>query len=133
VVLYIAVDREVLRRLLFEDGSLSDLLLSAFVQRRELLQQRDGIGIEIVGPRESDETRRLLDFARNLRLPHSWFDPEENEDAATLIAQLDLAEVPVRSMYGTHRFQRRRDRLKRRSRRSMLRVLAIRSRIRGAF
>ena len=39
---YIAVDREVLRRLLFEDGSLSDLLLSAFVERRELLQQRRG-------------------------------------------------------------------------------------------
>ena len=36
---YIAVDREVLRGLLFEDGSLSDLLLSAFVERRELLQQ----------------------------------------------------------------------------------------------
>src|SRR5215218_9406591 len=41
---YIAVDRDVLRRLLFEDGSLSDLLLTAFVERRELLQQRQGIG-----------------------------------------------------------------------------------------
>ena len=51
---YIAVDREVLRRLLFEDGSLSDLLLSAFVERRELLQQREGIGIEIVGPPGSE-------------------------------------------------------------------------------
>ena len=55
---YIAVDREVLRKLLFEDGSLSDLLLSAFVERRELLQQREGIGIEILGPRDSHETRR---------------------------------------------------------------------------
>ncbi len=51
---YIAVDREELRGLLFEDGSLSDLLLSAFVERRELLQQRQGIGIEIVGPRDSE-------------------------------------------------------------------------------
>jgi thioredoxin reductase (NADPH) len=92
---YIAVDREVLRRLLFEDGSLSDLLLSAFVQRRELLQQRDGIGIEIVGPRESSETRRLLDFARSLRLPCSWIDPAENEEAAALVARLDPAEVPL--------------------------------------
>jgi thioredoxin reductase (NADPH) len=85
---YIAVDREVLRRLLFEDGSLADLLLSAFVQRRELLQQRDGVGIEIVGPHESAETRRLLEFARGLRLPNSWLDPEENEDAAALLAEL---------------------------------------------
>ena len=57
---------------LFEDGSLSDLLLSAFVERREMLQRQEGIGIEIVGPRDSPETRRLEEFARRMRLPHSW-------------------------------------------------------------
>ncbi len=92
---YIAVDREILRQLLFEDGSLSDLLLSAFVQRRELLQQRDGVGVEIVGPHDSGETRRLLDFVRRMRLPYSWGDPEESEEAASTIAQLDPAEVPL--------------------------------------
>jgi len=73
---YIAVNREVLRSVLFEDGSLSDLLLSAFVERRELLQQYDGIGVEIIGPRDSTETRRLLDYARRQRLPFSWIDPK---------------------------------------------------------
>jgi thioredoxin reductase (NADPH) len=92
---YIAVDREVLRRLLFEDGSLSDLLLSAFVERRELLQQREGIGIEIVGPPESSDTRRLLDFARRLRLPHSWVTPEGSEEAAALVEQLDPGDIPL--------------------------------------
>jgi thioredoxin reductase (NADPH) len=92
---YIAVDREVLRRLLFEDGSLSDLLLSAFVERRELLQQREGIGVEIIGPRESDDTRRLLEFARRLRLPYTWLAPEESEEAASLIEQLDPTEIPL--------------------------------------
>ncbi|HTR89466.1 MAG TPA: NAD(P)/FAD-dependent oxidoreductase, partial [Solirubrobacteraceae bacterium] len=71
---YIAVEREVLRGLLFEDASLSDLLLSAFVERRELLQQRQGVGFEVVGRRESPDTRRLLEFARDQRLPHSWVD-----------------------------------------------------------
>jgi thioredoxin reductase (NADPH) len=92
---YIAVDREVLRRLLFEDGSLSDLLLSAFIERRELLQRQHGIGIEIVGPRDSAETRRLLDFARRQRLPHSWLSPEENEEAATLLERLGPDEAPL--------------------------------------
>jgi thioredoxin reductase (NADPH) len=73
---YIAVDREALRKLLFEDGSLSDLLLTAFVERRELLQARQGVGIEIAGPRASADTRRLLDFARRQKLPHSWVDSE---------------------------------------------------------
>jgi thioredoxin reductase (NADPH) len=92
---YIAVDREVLRGLLFEDGSLSDLLLSAFVERRELLQQRQGIGIEIVGPRDSEETRGLLDFARRMRLPNSWLDPAESEEAAALLRDLAPQELPL--------------------------------------
>jgi thioredoxin reductase (NADPH) len=74
---YIAVDREALRKLLFDDGSLSDLLLTAFIERRELLQQRQGIGIEIVGPRSAADTRRLLDFTRAQKLPHSWVDSDE--------------------------------------------------------
>jgi thioredoxin reductase (NADPH) len=73
---YIAVDRDALRTLLFEDGSLSDLLLTAFVERRELLQQRQGIGIEIAGSRAAADTRRLLDFARRQKLPHSWVDSD---------------------------------------------------------
>jgi thioredoxin reductase (NADPH) len=92
---YIAVDREVLRRLLFEDGSLSDLLLSAFVERRELLQQREGIGIEIVGPQDSGETRRLVEFARRMRLPHSWLHPDEDPAAMALVEHLDAAEIPL--------------------------------------
>ncbi len=92
---YIAVDREVLRQLLFEDGALSDLLLSAFVERRELLQQQQGIGFEIVGPRESPQTRRLLDFARRQRLPHTWIDPAKGAPAGATVGGPDAAELPV--------------------------------------
>jgi len=92
---YIAVDREVLRRLLFEDGSLSDLLLSAFIERRELLQQRQGIGVEILGPRDSAETRQLLEFARRMRLPHSWLDPAKSDGAAALLERTDPGDVPL--------------------------------------
>lgn len=81
---YIAVDREALRKLLFEDGSLSDLLLTAFVERRELLQQRQGVGIEIVGSRASADTRRLLDFARRQKLPHSWLESDETSPLVRL-------------------------------------------------
>jgi thioredoxin reductase (NADPH) len=92
---YIAVDREVLRKLLFEDGALSDLLLSAFIERRELLQRQQGIGLEIVGPHDSADTRRLLDFVRRQRLPHSWLAPAENPEAATLLEQLAPEEIPL--------------------------------------
>jgi thioredoxin reductase (NADPH) len=97
---YIAVDREVLRQLLFEDGALSDLLLSAFVERRELLQQWQGIGFEIVGPRESPETRRLLDFARRQRLPHTWIDPAKSASAGVAVETPGPAETPVVRLLG---------------------------------
>jgi thioredoxin reductase (NADPH) len=71
---YIAVERNALRDLLFEDSQLSDLLLSTFIARREALQQVQGIGLEIVGPRSSEATRRLLEFVRANHLPYSWQD-----------------------------------------------------------
>jgi len=71
---YIAVDRDALRELLFEDGPLSDLVLSTFIARREALQRVEGIGLEIEGPRSSESTMRLLDFVRANRLPFTWQD-----------------------------------------------------------
>jgi thioredoxin reductase (NADPH) len=94
---YIAVDRETLRSLLFENEALSDLVLAAFIARREALQTVGGIGLEIVGPRSSQTTMQLLDFARSNRLPFSWRDPEHGEDpgAAALVAELDEASLPL--------------------------------------
>jgi thioredoxin reductase (NADPH) len=94
---YIAVNRDVLRPLLFEDGPLGDLLLSSFMARREALQQ-EGVGMEVVGPRSSSSTRRLVEYARRNRLPYTWRDAEDaaaDPDAATLIATLDVDELPL--------------------------------------
>src|SRR6266699_2425555 len=66
---YVAVDRDALRALLFDDGPLSDLVLSTFIARREALQRVQGIGLEILGPRSSEATMQMLAFARANRLP----------------------------------------------------------------
>ena len=71
---YIAVERSALRTLLDDDGSLSDLILSTFIARREALQTVEGIGLEIVGPHGSEPTLRMIEFARANRLPYTWDD-----------------------------------------------------------
>jgi thioredoxin reductase (NADPH) len=71
---YVAVERDTLRALLFEDGPLSDLVLATLIERREALQQVAGIGLEIVGPHSSPATMRMLDFVRSNRLPYNWED-----------------------------------------------------------
>ncbi|MGN6587776.1 MAG: cyclic nucleotide-binding domain-containing protein, partial [Solirubrobacterales bacterium] len=92
---YVAVEREELRKLLLEDAPLSDILLPAFVARRELLQQRQGIGVEILGPRHSEATRRLVDFAKRQRLPYTWSDPTESEEAAPALEGLEPEALPL--------------------------------------
>jgi thioredoxin reductase (NADPH) len=94
-VRYISLPRDELRALLFDDPSLSDLVLGALVERRELLQRRQGIGPEIIGARESPDTRRLLEFARAQRLPHTWVDPSEATDGAGPSAEPSVSEMPL--------------------------------------
>ena len=86
---YIAVSRDVMRPLLFDDGPLSDLVLSAFIARREALQAVQGIGVEIIGPRTSVTTMRLVDFVRTSRFPFTWREPAHDEQAAALLDGLD--------------------------------------------
>ena len=81
---YIAVDRDVLRELLYEDGPLSDLVLSTFIARREALQRVQDVGLEIVGPRSSQATMRMLDFLRMNRLPFTWHETEDGLDPSSL-------------------------------------------------
>ncbi len=85
---YVSVERDVLRALLFEDGPLSDLVLATFMERREALEQVDGIGLEIVGPRSSVPTMQLLDFARSNHLPYTW------SDAAPAVGEVPLVRLP---------------------------------------
>jgi len=94
---YIAVEREELRALLLEDGLLSDIILTTFIARRELLQQREGIGFEVIGPRTSASTRALVEFARRSRLPFTWHDTEHAvpDEMLALVRGLAESEIPL--------------------------------------
>ena len=87
---------EHLRRVVAQDPALGDLVLRAYLLRRELLIGL-GAGLKIVGSRFSPDTRRLRDFAARNRIPHRWIDPEQDLGAEALLAQLDVAptETPV--------------------------------------
>lgn len=97
---YIAVDRMKLRELLFENPDLADLLLSAFVARRELLQGEDGLGVEVIGPRSSERTREIAEWLRNARIPYVWRDPGSpaqagDTEAADLVESLGAERLPL--------------------------------------
>jgi thioredoxin reductase (NADPH) len=94
---YLAVEREQLKPLLFDDGPLGDVLLSAFVARREMLQRQETVGFEIVGPRSSARTRAMVEFARRNRLPFIWRDTQRDgeQQARALIDGFTDHELPL--------------------------------------
>jgi thioredoxin reductase (NADPH) len=93
-VLVVPVER--LRELVSQDRALGDLILRAYLLRREMLIGL-GAGFRIVGSRHSPDARRLREFAARNRLPHRWIDLEEDEAAEALLRALGVApqETPV--------------------------------------
>ncbi len=92
----LAVAPDTLRQLVGEDAGFGDLVLRAFLLRRELLSGL-GAGLKIIGSRYLADTRRLCDFASRNRLPFRWIDPERDEGAEALLERLGVSpeETPV--------------------------------------
>ncbi len=93
-VLVVPVER--LRELISQDSVLGDLILRAFLLRREMLIGL-GAGFTIIGSRYSHDTRRLREFCARNRLPHRWIDLETDDETEALLRELDIdpEETPV--------------------------------------
>jgi thioredoxin reductase (NADPH) len=93
-VLQVPLER--LLRIVSEDAAFGDVVLRAYLLRRELLSGL-GAGLKIIGSPFVPDTRRLRDFAARNRLPHRWIDLERDAAAETLLRRLGVApeETPV--------------------------------------
>ena len=56
--------------------------------RREALQSAQGVGMEIVGPHGSEQTMRILEFARANRLPYTWEDAAPSDGGVMPLVRL---------------------------------------------
>ena len=85
----LVVEPDDFHRLMSTRPELSDTVFRAFVARRELLRSGDGAGaIQIIGSRYSAEAMALRAFASRSRLPHTWTDLEDIDDAPVFLASL---------------------------------------------
>jgi thioredoxin reductase (NADPH) len=94
-VLRLRPDR--LREVVAEEPELSDLVLRAFMARREQLREDATSTLLIVGSRYAPDTLRLRSFASRTRLPFRWVDVEADPDAETLLQSFGIGpeETPV--------------------------------------
>jgi thioredoxin reductase (NADPH) len=89
--------RPAFRQLMSEDPELSDIILRAYMARREYLRTSEAAhSIEIVGGEFSGDTLKLRNWATRLRLPHTWLDVE-TDDGHRILDSLGLAvtDLPV--------------------------------------
>jgi thioredoxin reductase (NADPH) len=80
-----------------EDAELSDLLLRAFLARRELLRNNAAARVlEIVGSRLSAASLELRTFAARLRLIHLYFEADSVAGQALMrVVQVEAGDLPV--------------------------------------
>jgi thioredoxin reductase (NADPH) len=97
----LAVPVEELRTLTTRDNTLGDLILRAYLMRREILIGL-GAGLRIVGSRYSPEARALRDLCARNRIPHRWIDVEEDAEAEALLRRIGVTpqETPVVLWHG---------------------------------
>jgi thioredoxin reductase (NADPH) len=90
----IEVSRDALRRVLNQCPDLSDIILQAFIARRQLLRQSpDFTGLRVIGSRYSADTLRVRDFLAKNRVLFTWVDVETDPQVDRLLKQFGVTEA----------------------------------------
>ena len=63
---------------------LSNILVTAFAARRQILMLSAVASLTIIGREEDAEALRLLEFADRNRIPYRWLDPHNPSDASAI-------------------------------------------------
>ena len=83
-----------LRHLLNQCPELSDIILQAFIGRRQLLHESaEFTGLRVIGSRYSKDTFRVRDFLARNRALFTWLDLENDPEVDQLLKQFGLTEA----------------------------------------
>jgi thioredoxin reductase (NADPH) len=90
----IEMSGEALRRVLNQCPELSDILLQAFIARRQLLFQLPSFtGLRVIGSRYSADTFRIRDFLAKNRVLFTWTDLETDPQVEQLLKHFGVTEA----------------------------------------
>jgi len=88
------ISGDALRRALNQCPDLSDIVLQAFIARRQLLRQSpDFTGLRVIGSRYSPDTFRVRDFLAKNRVLFTWVDVETDPQVERLLKQFGVTEA----------------------------------------
>src|SRR5438445_11366226 len=73
--------------------TLSDIILQAFIARRQLLRKSaDFTGLRVIGSRYSADTFRVRDFLAKNRALFTWVDVETDPHGQRVLKQFNVTE-----------------------------------------
>ena len=88
------VSGDALRHVLNQCPGLSDIILQAFIARRQLLRESpDFIGLRVIGSRYSTDTFRVRDFLARNRVLFTWVDLETDPQVDRLLKDFGVTEA----------------------------------------
>jgi thioredoxin reductase (NADPH) len=88
------ISRDALRQALNQCPDLSDIVLQAFIARRQLLRQSpDFTGLRVIGSRFSPDTFRVREFLAKNRVLFTWVDVETDPQVDRLLRQFGVTEA----------------------------------------
>jgi len=98
------VSGEALRQVLNQCPVVSDIILQAFVARRQLLHELPNfIGLRVIGSRYSTDTFRVRDFLAKNRVLFTWVDVETDPRVDLLLKQFGVTEGDTPVVACSHR------------------------------
>jgi thioredoxin reductase (NADPH) len=90
------IGADAFRQLMAQDAELSDLILTALYDRRDLLKTALAGTIEIVGQQNSAAALALVAYAERMQLPHKWTDVDTHRGASLRSSlELEPADLPT--------------------------------------
>ena len=88
------ISGEALRHVLNQCPGLSDIILQAFIARRQLLRESPNfIGLRVIGSRYSPDTFRVRDFLARNRVLFTWVDLETDPQVDQMLKQFGVTEA----------------------------------------
>jgi thioredoxin reductase (NADPH) len=88
------VTQQALREMLNDRPDLADIILQAFIARRQLLRESgDFTGLRVIGRRSSADTFRILDFLAKNNILYTWLDLESDPQVADLLRHFGMSEA----------------------------------------
>ncbi|MCO6148672.1 cyclic nucleotide-binding domain-containing thioredoxin-disulfide reductase [Flavobacterium sp. NRK1] len=81
-----------LKEVISKHSDISDILLSAFIQRQETMLKEFSGGIKVIGSEKSKDTYVLRDFMEKNHIWHTFLDTDVSQEAQQLLENFGLKE-----------------------------------------